>query len=310
MNRSFENVRYWGLALLIGCGVSGTEVDRIEVREANELRITAIEANHFDDDGDKVFELRGVDASGDERGLVRLRTGVINDIGKWLPGDSNVGSEIAISVNGHDTRMVTRELRRFELSQVDDIATQQFLELAAVSSTLEREVNVIVAHATSEHRDDAKIEGEVALGAASCPAGYVLTSPVAKGCCYGTQSAWGTAVSTLFVRPDGQVVNRARNPQNPFGAPPGCKASDGVSACNGASCYFGPAGFAAPILTVPPAGYYAAILRGYSNNSGNYYCYIQYYSTQRAGTFGDVTGTFPRGQGCPGGGTGAGLWDY
>ena len=47
------------------------------------------------------------------------------------------------------------------------------------------------------------------------------------------------------------VVTRYRNPQG--GA--GCRASNGISACSGAACYYGPLGFARASMYSAPTPY-------------------------------------------------------
>ena len=135
----------------------------------------------------------------------------------------------------------------------------------------------------------------------SCPAGYMLTSPVAAQCCWdGTK--------TMFFRPDKSLASRTRNP---YGT--GCKASNGTGACSGDACFYGPNGFARAVITAPTDTYAFMIYTGADPTAPGARCSGTWYQNVHAGgIFTGVTGTYPTGQGCPGGNgsTSSYAWDY
>ena len=160
--------------------------ERLDVTR-NDLGLVAIEITHFEDQGDAVFELRGVDGNDDELAAVRLRTGEIADLPSYLPGTATTGSELIISVSGHDTRTVSRELFVHQL-QPQAPAMQSFLELEVVSSALARE-NILVARTPTQDAESSYI-------ASACLTTELMTTPVAGQCCInGADTGFGT----LFI---------------------------------------------------------------------------------------------------------------
>jgi len=272
----------FGLLLAASCGLAGG--DRIELHDVNDLGVVAIESARFEDHGDQVFELRGLDAGDEPVALVRRRVGSIAELPQ-LPSVGDMGSEIIISVRDHQTRIVTRATSELELAPVEDPASREFVKLAAVSSVL-RDADIIVTSRTT---------GESAFyQAVSCPSDYLLTSPLARQCCYDD---W--ARDTLFINPSGTKVYRTRNY---YGT--GCKAMDGVSSCLGTDCYYGPNGFTRAQMQVPNAGNVWTV-----QTYGGQFCTA--YQDPREIIFPDVAGAYPAGQVCPGGNNNsAGYWDY
>ena len=115
----------------------------------------------------------------------------------------------------------------------------------------------------------------------------------------GVSLGWGfTTVFTVFIRAsDGQAVSRQQ------GDP--CTGPNG-EACSGAACYYGPNGFSR--ASTWRGGAYGLVDNGWYEN-----CVTEWSDTPFESywiMFPDVTGTFPTGQGCPGGATGAAQWDY
>jgi hypothetical protein len=297
-------VMSFGCLFAASCGVQPSGSQQILVSQPNHLGVTEIQTTHVAQDGDQIFELRGLDASGEQLALFRLRTGVIADLPDFLPGSTR-GSEIVISVAGSDTRMVTRETALFQLGVVSPSETQQFLEISTVASTLAHEANVLVAKAPAA--------GEVAFLTETCSPSLLLASPLAEQCCYGPYGHPGgpEGEQTLFAKDSNGVYTVVSRIRNPYGT--ACKASDGVGDCDGGGCYFGPLGFARAVVQSAPAGYPDPIIESARDNN-ILFCADQW-STQVGVAFGNVTGSNPTGAGCPGkGGSGDNEgyqdWDY
>lgn len=141
-----------------------------------------------------------------------------------------------------------------------------------------------------------------------CPAQYLQTSPVAEQCCYASALTNDNDGFTLFYNSmTDQIVTRYRNP---YGF--GCRASDGISACSGAECFYGPLGFSRPEFRDPPVTEAAPYWTIFAASTGS--------STtcQVAGpsnlpfeqTFISKSGINAPGQGCPGGDPGNAEFDY
>jgi len=282
--------RLGSLVILAACS-SGTGATQIEVTEHNELGITALETAR----GGGTFTLRALAADGQEIAFVSERIGIVDDLPELLPGDTT-GTEIVVSVLGSEVRMVTHETERFRIQPIDgERATADFFALDAVARVLASDAHIEVPTpaATSQ-------TGETPYYAESCHGNVLLTSPSVRDCCHSFFLSNPFWQNTLFVRPsDQKVISRD-------GIGSTCKASDGVSACSGAACYYGPFGFARPVVYSYGSNPY---IKKYPYSESNTYCYgtsgpgpSQYPSLG--------AGTNPTGQGCPGGGTGAYQWDY
>src|SRR5678816_3396799 len=84
-------------------------------------------------------------------------------------------------------------------------------------------------------------EGEVALSSHGCWASALNQSPTVSQCC---EMDYAGMYRTIFVLPSGQFSIRYYNNIGYAG----CRAQDGVSPCDGASCYYGPNGYARAVL--------------------------------------------------------------
>ena len=274
----------FGIGVAAGCGMSSDRT--IDVNESNELGVTTLTTERIVDDGNDVFTLHGLAADGQERASVKLTRG---HIGRplALPGNSDLGSELILTVDGSERSWLSRERTTiFVDPDIQDPAASSFLRLTTVSSELAgADIRVSMA------------AGETAYGTSGCSADYLNSSPTARECCWQNTSG-----NTVFHRDDESVSTRHRNP---YGT--GCKASDGVSSCDGASCFYGPNAFGR--ATISGGSGYAYI---YDPNPGSPYgsCQFQYLGYDHFPMFGDVNGNYPTGQGCPGGASGDGDWDY
>jgi len=280
------------LVCIAGCAPA--DDSSIEVTTPNELGVTMLAVDHFTDGDARVFELRGLDAAGQQQALVRLRTGTIADAAQWFPAGTpdDFGSEIITSIGGNDARYVTRETELFVL-EAEEPTSQRFLALA--SATLEREAHILVPPVAAD--------GDTPYITGACRSFDLLTSPVADQCCYAFAPApsligGGTKFYNASLN---KVVTRKINK---YGY--GCRASDGVSACAGINCYFGPLGFARPVMASPPAYPYWRIQSLYQPDM----CSAVGYQTPVSPVFGAMTGSYATGLGCPGGNDGKFSWDY
>ena len=272
---------------LAGCVAPGDS--RITVAEQSSLGIVALELERTDIS----FELRALDADDQIVATVHERVGTVEDLAKY--GEGDYGTELVFSARGHDERVITSEIQRHSLSGLRDPSVRELLSVPTVASVLEREANISI-HLPPVGAPPP----ESAYAYGSCPADYMLTSPLAQQCCHYWDADWYTWEFELFVRDDGSVVERERNPSGV-----GCTNSGGGS-CSGASCYYGPNAHARSNI-YSPVGTAFIYPVGYRTN-GSSYCTYDWSGAQPR--FATTHGTFPTGQGCPGGDDGAGGWDY
>ena len=276
--------------LLLAAAACVEQAQTIEVSDPNDLGITALTLERSDDHAS--VTLRAL-ARSEEVASVRLTTGTIADLSQILPGN-DTGSELVLVAGDTRMRTVTHETRGFSITPDSYPGLAPLLTIPTVARTLAREANITVVAA-------APVEQPYYVNA--CPAAYLLTTPVATQCCWSRSPATNPANRTIFVRTsDNYVIIRAASTTNPVG----CKASDGVSSCNGADCYFGPLGFARAQAT------YGGLNPKIRVGSGGDPLFANCHAVEDTlpPTYGNVTGTNPTGLGCPGGASGDGEWDY
>jgi hypothetical protein len=283
----------------ISCSTTANDPQYIAVTSHNGLGVTELEVSHSASADGNVFELAGFAAGHDQVASVRLLVGTVADLPNLLPTTSTFGSEITLTYGGAvSNRLVSRETHRLQLSVNANPDLQSFLEISEVATTLQHEANIVVAHADSS-------EAAYTYVARSCTASYLLASPIAGQCC---QQNPGALLSTVFKptsgKNEGLVITRYQNPEGT-----GCKAENGTGSCSGDSganpCYYGPAGFSNPVIDSGTGSDNIYV----SNLEGLSICEAE---PGVSPSFGNVTGTVPRGEGCPGAspGSDAGGWDY
>jgi hypothetical protein len=303
-----------GVVLAGACVSITDESVRTQITEPNRLGVHSIEVDRFDEDQVNVFELRGLDASGSEVARIGVRSGLIND--PRMPAHwGGVGSEIVItSSGGKELYGVTSETRALRLPNGDlDTGLKELIKLDAVSAALAdaRFVSPAVA-----------VEDAYAYSGSTwdCIAGELNTNPPAGQCCsdhWGKQRFYALATGNSGAQV-GDLIDKWKSPYGP------CKAYGGGS-CSGSACDYGPNGFARPynwgssyyyqgnkIVSIPeyecPYDYYdewGNCVYGYQITGYDCQMGVSAYATE----FPTAYGTFATGQGCPGGGTGAGQWD-
>ena len=284
---------------------TGSEPSRIDVKD-NDLGIVALEIDRVEVAGNTVVVLRGLSTDGEERGSVSVTRGVVA-----FPGDKHLtGSEIVVAVDGSVQRALSRETRQltFDAAIARQPRIARFLALDEVVATLQREANVSATGMAARPTLDR------AYQAYSCDPADLMPSPLAQQCCVDGDISY---THMVFLRDSQQTIVER------MGAPYGCTqfscedpfshwkcAGPEGEACAGSSCYYGPNGFARATLypAAPSYAYVAEYPPGYSNSTCTW-GYSESPEPSPAG-FGDVTGTFPSGQGCPGGEDGAGEWDF
>jgi hypothetical protein len=287
-----------GLLALAGC-VDGAAregtANRIAVAEPNSLGVVALEIERSGAGADREVELRAVTVDHQTVAGVHIRSGVIPGLSNTLPGSDDIGSEIVFFSGDNQSRIVTRELNRFEFPPpADDRDVQELLSLEIARSTLAREANLIVnvGSATTDTSGDETSYNNVT----SCYSTQLLVTPLAKQCCY----ADGSVANMAFVNPNNQVVYRYHR----AGGPIACRNGNG-STCSGTDCQYGPFGYGAagiatgtgyPRIESVWAGYNPG---GYGSPSETFYrCSHAFYATPQATGYPDVTGVLPRGRGC------------
>jgi len=262
--------------LLTSCDVAGTDEQRSDVA-ANGLGVTSIAVARHEEPGVNVFEVRGLSANEQELARVRLRIGALAEVRDAFP-EADVGSELVFSAFAHEQRFVTRETGSFSPVLSGDPQIESFVRLP--------EVRIALASAKIAWPDESD---EDAYSTTSCNSGQLLVSPLAKQCCFGGISL----NATVFVRPDGKVVQRN---QNPTGPGTGCRASNGTGSCSGTACFYGPNGFSKPVFNSPPVGSpYAKI---YTNTMFQPHCDWGWWSSPQTPEFLDATGTSGLACGC------------
>jgi hypothetical protein len=311
------------IAVVVAAGCANlsddTSTARIAVAEENDLGVVALDVERQQDDGNSVFELRGIGTHDEELALVRLTIGSIPEAAEQLrsvPGD--LGSEILLVVGDARVRWLTREVQEFRIPPVDSAAMRAFLDLGAVSSALSSHANM-----RTQLTDSGNDVGEQPSTTMACPPSYMNTSPTAKQCCYDTYRY------TTIITPANMFGFRQRNASGAA-----CRSSSNGS-CSGSACYYGPNAFSSPALTDGLCWdgsancIYKKVASAWSAQYPDPYCAGARYGTPQTPSFADVTGTFTTGRGCcingsgpcgpgliacsscgGGGSAGQGFWDY
>jgi hypothetical protein len=271
------------LLVIASCTLSGGDGATVSV-EPNALGVTKLVVHRSERGGDRRYELRGVDDHDSELASVQLRTGLLGELG----GVS--GSELAISIGGAETRFLSRETQLFDLSGTT-IASSPFLAIPAVASTLEHDANIIV-QSQPMPADEPHV-------LASCSPNDVTSGVMAYQCCMKLINYLHLMNNPIW--PNETIVLRRKGAA-------ACTAQGG-GPCAGGACYYGPNGFSRPVYTPPGPGQFARIFADSTGFGNGWLCASGFVSSDPAPQFTDVAGSFPAGQGCPGGGSGAGEWD-
>ena len=259
--------------LLTGC-VASPDGERVSVDRANDLGVVALDIQRLTQGGDSIYALRGVDAQDNEIASVQRRTGTIEDLALYTKHGETLGTEVLFAAGSWHDRQISQDLEAVGVAP-DNKTMQQFLQL--VSDRLVRDANIVLL-------TDLAVDTPYVASATDCAPEFLLTSPLARQCCWTGYSGG----YTLFINPSWSAVRR-------FGPHRACSAIDGGT-CNGTACYYGPNGFSRANL----GSQYVNIV----NDNG--------YCAEGAGGdgFPDTYGTFPTGQGCPGGNDYGAAWDY
>ena len=301
-------MKYCALALLllVGC----VQDSRTTVTTQNSLGVVSLAFAESTERGERVVELAGFDAADQRIALVRVRVGTVPQLDQLGPrGD--VGSEVVISVTGGQaTTSISRETSSITIAGFD-APTRTFLELPEVSELLRGARFVVLAEGAAG--------SEVAYAdyTQTCPASTLLVSPVAYQCCYsgsGGSAAgsgdgyYGYYPATFHVRTEDHTNLGSALIYRKQSTCGGCK-SQSCGSCSGNACYYGPFGFARPVLTQRPANAYSRTINVTFGNDT--WCDgALFTSNPPAPYWPQASGTNATGQGCPGGASGAGEWDY
>ena len=298
--------KHFMLLLVAGCHVEGSNAERIAVSEANVLGATTIEVER---DGNAFLRVNALDAAGTEVATFEQHIGDIPDLRAHLPGDDDFGSEQIITVQGETWRGISREVHWPAVASVSSSpGFRGFFNLAAVKSVLEREH--VASFVPADHADRVAETRYTTFG---CNASSLNTSPTVAQCC---EDNWASGSSdfawhTFFKPVSGAnanliVVRYSRG----IGS---CMGRYGES-CSGTGCFFGPNGFSMASVWSNSGSY--GVNTGWAawfDSNANEWVYdgmctgVQNGGGEFSGT---IAGTFPTGQGCPGGASGEGAWDY
>jgi hypothetical protein len=202
----------------IACGAQNEDLKSVE---NNELGITHLRIDHRDEVDDRILEITGLDASGDELAMATLRTGMVF-YGADMPEAWHPGTELTIMVDTYRKSYVSPDREAHTLPAPDDRSVDAFIRLAEVASAIEHEAGI---------RFRIPATDEVAFAAAACQGSNF---PIDKGspsqCCVDGANLYhkiasGTNVNKLAYRTTGQA----------------CRTSGGGTACT-SDCYYGPCG--------------------------------------------------------------------
>jgi len=301
-----------------GCG-SDQRHDPIPIEDDNDLGVVAMQIDRFEDRGDNVFELRGLDAADRDVALVRLRVGNIADLPELQPSaETSHGAELIVSsAGGEPQRTISSETQRFTIFPAEDRALGRFLALDIVSATLEREANIHYVRSPLDAPRADESGYEYWGFTSNCTASQLNVTPLASQCCYTWDNGPGWPPYTLFINAATNVQSQRMGPSF------ACTAQDG-SPCSGANCYYGPNGSARAWMA--SAGTNPKVRTQLNNYPA--FCYLAHDTS--AAEFPNVTGSYPTGQGCcvngngpcgtsprpactacgGGGSAGLGAWDY
>src|SRR5580704_8930122 len=112
--KSMKQMTIIGCLLWGSCSGQGS-AQRIEVSQANDLGIVALEIERSTAPNGDVFELLALDANDSEVASVRLLTGTISDLPNLLSGSGTLGSEIVLALEGVPLRLVTRQTHSLQI---------------------------------------------------------------------------------------------------------------------------------------------------------------------------------------------------
>lgn len=271
---------YGFLTLVVGCTQEPKDIE-VAPNDLGIERLVAAEG-----------QLQGLDTADTVVASLEVHVGQIDDF-EDLPELGRIGSEVLIAVRGNAQRFVSRETQLLRLDAGRD--ANAFLTLPEVAAiTLRWPTAIIAVVPTAVPTERAYYM--------SCPPSHLNTTPVAQQCCESYSSY--DANNTIFVA--GSGINEGKVIQR-FGPMPACTSTTG-GACSGADCAYGPNGFSKPIIQTPTTPYPIVLI--WDDGETNQYCDWSASPVPEPALFGDVTGTFPTGQGCPGGNSGRTLWDY
>ena len=277
---------FW-ILFAISCAADDPS-QRIDVGD-NELGVTSIEIKKLDQGDDHIVEVRGLDAGGNEVARVKRRIGMIAD----FPG-GELGSEVTLTRGSVEQRIISLELDRLILEPRDP-GMRDFLELAA-PQLAQANIEAAAKPVGGDH--------DASYTTTQCSGWQLLSNQSSRECCWQASPGQAHTVfhNSIKINDAEAIVTRYRNP---YGT--ACKASDGVSSCLGTNCYYGPFGFNTPSIS-PSNGQYANIYSQYLG--GDYSCAAYFQATNPPANFPDIVGSNAPNQGCPGGATGAGKWDW
>jgi len=224
----------------------------------------------IDQDGDN-FEVRGLDGNGGEVVSVRRRIGTIPDLAIVTNNAGDFGSEVIVSAGDFTRRWISLETRQSVVYPTGNPTIEAFTQHEVVKTVLHDAQTSVIATAADR----------AYFYTVEAPSEYFLFGWAREAC-------WTSHFYTLHIN-DAGVASYRNGPGTP------CTSSTG-GACSGSSCYFGPFGFA------------RASFGGTGNHIRDYYgeCAEDPYVQNFLGT----SGNNQPNQGCPGGFSGAGQWDY
>jgi hypothetical protein len=297
------------VAVLASC--SATNDVAIHV-QANELGVTALKTDRYQDGDADVYELRALGESDEVLGTVTLK--VAPDAELSVPGLHNLRADIRAAAGSNEFAVSMRAIGLYELPNVESTELHALLQLEEISATLLRDVNIRVP--------SAPVGTEAAYTIEACNASQFLPTPTASKCCGEYYNGYHNV--QFFNLTAGRLVRRQRSPSGNACRTQADASCTGVydAATNPGGCYYGPNSMAVTMADPFPAAAaykYMGTDLGVNYNTGNR-CFTYYYTSydrQQAcggtlrdpeggststcpfgGMFPNITGTYPRGHGC------------
>jgi len=232
-----------GLCLAFALALASCAAERPTVGE-NSLGITTLETSRSTQNGDPVFEVRGLDADGNQVAVMRHRVGAIAD--SDLPG-----TEITWTVQGVTDTMTTTTTT-IEQTRVLQDKLIEFARIPELAKTVKTELgfDVIAGDATGDVAYTSHVD--------SCSTGELRNGPTgapyAKACC---RTKWdlSTAYVTFRRESDSKVSDRFFG----GGSTKKCQMSNGDTNCAGQGntqglpvCTYGPCASQNPQMHTGP----------------------------------------------------------
>jgi hypothetical protein len=214
----------------VSCADPDPATESITRAPTNNLGIQSLVSTHYELDGEKHFELRGLGADDTELGRFHMRIGAMPDM-EPIWGMEDVGTEVNIKAGADAPRIQTRQVPIDDLDGVMPGMPDANAFLAVIAGDLKKEIQVDVLLPEV---------AETAYSGVNCLAEHLRTTPVAKDCCYNMVILPSESHNTYFnIDAAPTHLKRRYTPSVAWK----CRTATGGNGCSGSGCTYGPCGF-------------------------------------------------------------------